>query len=145
MRDPDLRQIYFIGKYFLSYNLDCTEVSQLFDQALKLITIILGFAKMDQRKTPIPNLEFVKIINVTNKHCHMCCKEFSSVSELHVHINNDHDFRHPCEYLIAKHIVNYYEIWYSPSNEDLGQCVSISAMLKRIQDQQEPKDKKPKI
>ena len=58
--------------------------------ALKLITIILGFAKMDQRKTPIPNLEFVKIINVTNKHCHMCCEEFSSVSELHVHINNDH-------------------------------------------------------
>ena len=97
---------------------------------------------MDQRKTPIPNLEFVKIINVTNKHCHMCCKEFSSVSELHVHINNDHDFRHPCEYLIAKHIVNYYEIWYRPSNEDLGQFVSISAIMKCIQVQQEPKNRK---
>ena len=42
-----------------------------------------------------PNLGNLNISNVTNKQCHMCLKEFSSVPELHEHIDNDHDFRHP--------------------------------------------------
>ena len=42
------------------------------------------------------NLENLSITNVqTNKICHLCLGEFSSVPELHKHIDNDHDFGHP--------------------------------------------------
>jgi len=41
------------------------------------------------------NLENLDLSNATNKQCHMCLREFSSVPELHEHIDIDHDFRHP--------------------------------------------------
>ena len=41
------------------------------------------------------NLEKFNISNGTNKLCHLCMGEFSSVPALHEHIDNDHDFRHP--------------------------------------------------
>ena len=46
------------------------------------------------------NLENLNISNVTNKICHMCLREFSSAPELHKHIDNDHDFRHPTKCFI---------------------------------------------
>ena len=40
----------------------------------------------------------LNISNVTNKTCHLCLREFSSAPELHHHIDNDHDFRHPTKW-----------------------------------------------
>ena len=33
--------------------------------------------------------------NDSKKTCHLCLREFYSLSDLHQHIDNDHDFRHP--------------------------------------------------
>ena len=39
--------------------------------------------------------DFAKKFKGMNKTCHMCLKDFNSTTEMHQHIIEDHDLKHP--------------------------------------------------